>query len=141
MSEARELMDQVTAAVMGKDIKAVEDCYGPDAVAVTPDQGEIQGRDGIVEWVRQTVEPLSDVRFESIAKYDAGNVAIDEGYFGGTHTGPMPLPSGETLKPTGRQLRVRSCDVATVENGLITAHHFYFDQLQFLDQLGLTPQS
>jgi hypothetical protein len=36
---------------------------------------------------------------------------------------------------------VRSCDIARVEGGLITTHHFYFDQMEFLGQLGLLPES
>jgi hypothetical protein len=34
---------------------------------------------------------------------------------------------------------MRSCDVAEVEGGLITSHRFYFDQMDFLGQLGLLP--
>jgi ketosteroid isomerase-like protein len=49
----------------------------------------------------------------------------------------MRMPTGETLPATGKEVRVRSCDVARVEGGEITSHHFYFDQLEFLIQLGL----
>ena len=68
-------------------------------------------------------------------------MAIDEGFLAGTNTGPPPLPSGESLPPTGKSIRVRSCDIAHVEGGLITTHHFYFDQMEFLGQLGLLPES
>jgi hypothetical protein len=64
-------------------------------------------------------------------------VAIDEGYLTGTHTVPLSLPSGETVASNGKQIRIRSCDLATVEGGLITEHHFQFDQMEFLEQLGL----
>jgi hypothetical protein len=74
-----------------------------------------------------------------LQKHDAGNVAIDEGYLVGTHTGPLPTPSGETIPATGKQINVRSCDVATVEAGVVTQHRFYFDQMEFLGQLGLLP--
>jgi hypothetical protein len=67
-------------------------------------------------------------------------VAIDEGYIIGSNTGPLPGPSGGSIPATGRQVRVRSCDVVTVKGGLITQHRFYYDQMEFLDQLGLLPQ-
>jgi len=35
---------------------------------------------------------------------------------------------------------VRSCDVATVEAGVIISHHAYFDQMELLGQLGLLPE-
>src|SRR5215218_4059066 len=54
MGEAREVMDRITTALSEtKDFKAAAECYSTDAVAVTPDQGEITGRDVIVEYLRQ----------------------------------------------------------------------------------------
>jgi hypothetical protein len=47
--------------------------------------------------------------------------------------------SGETIPATGKQINVRSCDVATVDSGVITQHRIYFDQMEFLEQLGLLP--
>ncbi|MDQ4019216.1 MAG: ester cyclase, partial [Actinomycetota bacterium] len=55
--------------------------------------------------------------------------------------GPLQMPDGETIPATGKQIRVRGCDVATVENGRITSHRFYFDQMEFLSQLGLVPEA
>ena len=53
------------------------------------------------------------------------------GIFTETHTAPLPLPSREAVAPTGKQIRIRGCDLATVEGGLITQHHLYFDQMEF----------
>jgi len=50
------------------------------------------------------------------------------------------MPSGESVPATGKQIRIRECDVVLVEGGQITQHRFYFDQLEFLDQLGLLPE-
>jgi ketosteroid isomerase-like protein len=49
------------------------------------------------------------------------------------------LPSGDTVPATGKEVRIRSCDIATVKNGKIVEHHLYFDQTEFLGQLGLAP--
>ena len=51
------------------------------------------------------------------------------------------MPTGETIRATGKRVRVRSCDVITVESGVITSHRFYFDQMEFLGQLGLVPET
>jgi ketosteroid isomerase-like protein len=137
MSEARDVLDRLTAAVVAKDAKAVAECYAEDAVAVTPDEGELRGRDRIAEYMRQFGASFSDLQYKYLQKHDAGNVAIDEGHLIGTHTGPLPTPSGEAIPATGKQINVRSCDVATVEAGVVTQHHIYFDQMEFLGQLGL----
>lgn len=44
------------------------------------------------------------------------------------------------LPATGRRQRLRSCDVARVRAGRILRHDFYFDQMDFLGQLGLLPE-
>jgi predicted ester cyclase len=139
MSEAREVLDRLTAAVDAKDAKGVAECYAEDAVAVTPDEGELRGRDRIAEYLLQFGSAFPDLEYRYLQKHDAGNVAIDEGYITGTHTGPLNTPSGETIPPTGKQIEVRSCDVATVEGAVIRQHRFYFDQMEFLEQLGLLP--
>jgi ketosteroid isomerase-like protein len=139
MGEAREVVDRVTAAMTAGDREAVVACYAVDAVAITPDAGELTGREAISEYLAQLAEAFPDFGFEYLQKHDSGNVAIDEGYVTGTNTGSLQMPTGETLPATGNQIRIRSCDVATVEGGAISTHRFYFDQMEFLDQLGLQP--
>jgi steroid delta-isomerase-like uncharacterized protein len=141
MGEARDLMDRTTEAITSGNLDAMRDCYAEDATAVTPDQGELNGADAIVEWARGFADAIPDARWEPLYAHEVGNTAIDEGYFKGTNTGPLRMPTGETIPATGKQVRVRGCDVATVENGRITSHRFYFDQMEFLSQLGLAPEA
>ena len=138
MGEARDLMNQATNAFFGKEWDKGAKLYAPDAVAVTPDRGEVNGNDNIVTWSRELIDAFPDARYEPVNEYESGNTAIDEGYFAGTNTGPVQGPTGETIPATGKSVRVRACDIATVENGVITSHRFYFDQMDFLGQLGLT---
>jgi ketosteroid isomerase-like protein len=140
MGEAREVMDRITAALDAHDVKAAAECYATDAVAETPDQGQIRGREAIAEYFRQLTDVFPDVRYEPQHGHESGNLAIDEGYVVGTNTAPLPLPSGKTVPATGNQIRVRSCDIISVEDGLATSHRFYFDQIDFLGQLGLLPE-
>lgn len=139
MGQAREVMDRLTAAVTAGDSAAVAECYAADAVALTPDLGEVVGREAISSYLLEFSTAFPDLTYEYAQKHEAGNVAIDEGYLTGTNTGPLSLPSGESLPATGNQIRMRSCDIAQVEGGLITSHRFYFDQVDFLGQLGLMP--
>jgi len=131
-------MDRLTDAIFSRDWEAVAGLYAPEGVAVTPDQGEVQGNRAIAEWSREFLEAFPDARYESVYAHESGETAIDEGYMTGTNTGPLVSPTGETLPATGRSVRLRACDIATVENGAITSHRFYFDQMEFLGQLGLT---
>lgn len=141
MGEAREAMDRVTAAVMSGDSGALKALYAPDAVVETPDQGTIRGRDQIVAYMSEFATASPDASWEELHKHETGDTAIDEGYFVGTHTGPMTGPNGATIPATGKRVRARECDVATVHNGMITSHRFYFDMQDWLTQLGLAPES
>jgi len=140
MGQARDVLDRVTTLAVDEDnLESALDLYADDAVVQTPDAGEIRGRVDIEDYWRQLLDGFPDSHFEPIAKHDTGRTAIDEGYLIGTNTAPIRLPSGETLPATGRSVRLRGCDVATVENGRIIEHHLYFDQAEFLAQLGLAP--
>lgn len=141
MGQAREAMDRLTSAVTARDKETQAACYAADAIAVTPEEGELVGPEAISNYLSQFGESFPDISYEYAQKHEAGNVAIDVGFVVGTNTGPLPLPSGESLPPTGKSIRVRSCDIATVEDGLIVRHEFFFDQMEFLGQLGLLPES
>lgn len=138
MGEARDVLDRMTDAVFSGDVDALADSYAEDAVLVTPDRGEVRGRESIVDYFRPFFEAFSDIRWEEIQRHEAGNVAIDEGFFTGTHTAPLANPDGEAIPATGKQVRLRECDVATVAGGRITSHRMYFDQVDLMNQLGLT---
>ncbi|HEX2111508.1 MAG TPA: ester cyclase [Gaiellaceae bacterium] len=141
MGEARDVMDRLTDAVMGGRADEVSNLYADNATVMTPDAGEVRGRDAISAYFNQFSQGFPDASWEPLSKVESGNTAIDEGYFLGTHTGPLATPTGETIPPTGKRVRLRECDVATVENGRIMSHRFYFDQMEFLQQLGLAPEA
>lgn len=137
MTEARDLMNAITAAVTAGDADRLRELYAPDAVAITP-EGELHGRDEIAAWMAAFATAFPDSRFEMIAERDVGDTAVDEAYMTGTHTGPLAGPDGD-VPPTGRTIRLRECDVATVRDGAVREHHFYYDRAQLMEQLGLVP--
>ncbi len=141
MGEARTIMDRVTEVAFKGDPEALKGLYAPDAVAETPDHGTVRGRDEIAAWFGEFAVAFPDGSWESVHKHESGDSAIDEGFVVGTNTGPMAMPTGESIPATGRSVRVRGCDVATVENGLVTSHRFYFDQMDLLAQLGLAAEA
>lgn len=141
MGQARDVMDRLTEAVTTHaGAERLAELYAEDAVAVTPDAGEIHGRDDIVAYWRQMTEMVPDGRYEPVHSYEIGNTAIDEGFFSGRNTGPIQLPTGESLPPTQKEVRIRGVDLATVdESGRIVDYRLYFDEMEFLGQLGLLP--
>jgi ketosteroid isomerase-like protein len=141
MGQAREVMDRLTETLTTHpDLKALGALYAEDAIAVTPDGGEIRGREDIVEYWRQMTEAIPDATYTPVHSYEIGDTAIDEGFFSGKNTGPIQLHTGETLPATQTDDRIRGVDFATVKDGRIVEYRLYFDELEFLTQLGLLPE-
>ena len=105
MGEAREVMDRVTDAILRGDLEALKGLYAQDAVAETPDQGTITGRDQIAAYLAEFGTAFPDAAWEERSKHEGGDTAIDEGTFVGTNTGSMTGPNGETVPATGRSVR------------------------------------
>jgi ketosteroid isomerase-like protein len=137
MGQARELIDRMTQAVVAGDLDTLRETYAPDVVVTTPDAGTLNGIDACIEWNRSFIDAFSDRDFHSERALETQECAIDQGEFIGTHTKPLQLPDGQSVQPTGKQVRLRAVDIATVTNGKIVRHDFYFDQLDMMSQLGL----
>ena len=140
MAEAREVMDQVTKVVLeARDLEGAAKFLASDVVAVLPGVGQIEGREQLVDYIRQGWDAFPDGQYQSLHKYESGNTAIDVGRYVGTNTGPLTMPTGESIPATGKTADWRACALATVEDGLITQYEFYFDQLDLMQKLGLVP--
>jgi hypothetical protein len=60
-------------------------------------------------------------RYEPVNEYESGN-SDRQSYFMVTNTGPLQDPTSETIPAIGKSVRLRACDFATLENGVITSH-------------------
>lgn len=137
MGEARQTIDRMTECMVTKDLDGLGSTYAADAVITTPDEGDIKGREAIVDYFRRFLTAVPDFAWEALAEYESGDTGIDEGWVVGTNTGPLTVPGGGTIPATGKPVRVRGVDIATVRDGMIVRHNFYFDQMELLGQLGL----
>ena len=137
MGQARETMDRITQAIVAGDRAALRQQYADDAVGEAPEAGRLDGGDAIVEYMMSFRQAFPDLSWEAKATFENADDALDEGWLVGTHTETLSSPEGE-LPPTGRNLRLRECDVITVRDGRAVSHRFYYDRLDFASQLGLT---
>src|SRR5688572_30840092 len=103
MKSPREMSEAFTAAFNAHDLKKAAELYRPDVVFTSPDAGELKGREQVLEYFRIFLQAFPDTRIEVLAKHEAGETIIDEWIYRGTHTGPLVLPSGETIPATGKR--------------------------------------
>ena len=103
-------MDRVTDAILRGDLEALKGLYAQDAVAETPDQGTITGRDHIAAYLAEFGTAFPDAAWEERSKHEGGDTAIDEGSFVGTNTGSMMGPNHSRDRQKCAHSRVRRRD-------------------------------
>jgi hypothetical protein len=59
------------------------------------------------------------------------------GVMTGTFTKPMPTPDGESIPPTGKSFKINMVTVGHWKNGKMIAESFFWDNLDFMKQIGL----
>jgi ketosteroid isomerase-like protein len=63
---------------------------------------------------------------------------VTEGTLAGTPTGTFRSPQGD-IPATGNRIQLRYASVRHIRDGKVASEHLYFDQLEFLQQLGALP--
>ena len=142
MATSLERADGFGDAYNAHDLEMIRGFLRSDVVLVAPDAGELKGPDQFLGYMKGFFDAFPDAKLEPVAGYDAGHTTIDEWIFRGTHTGPLTLPNGDSIAPTGKRVSVPGIDIETWDDdGFLIGDRAYFDQLEFLTQLGLVPEA
>jgi len=56
-----------------------------------------------------------------------------------TNTGPLVMPDGTELPPTGKRIETKGMELVHMRDGKIAVHHMYWDNMAVAGQLGLVP--
>ncbi len=139
MSELSKLVDQHYQAVNKGDVEAGAAMMAEDIDNVFPGAGRVPGKQGFKMFTTPFFKAFPDAHIRVTAQAESGDTIMTEGVYSGTHTGILTTPQGD-VPPTGRKLDLRFCDVFQVKGGKAIAHRLYFDNVEFLTQLGLMPQ-
>ena len=99
MGQARDSMDELTEAFFSKDWETGARLYAPDAVAVTPDRGEVTGNDNIAAWSKEFIDAFPNARYEPVNEYESGNTAIDKATLWLGILDPYRTPRGKPFLP------------------------------------------
>jgi uncharacterized protein (TIGR02246 family) len=115
------------------------DRFTDDVVWIVPG-ARLAGKAEVAEWLRPFWSAFSSYRHDITRVVEVGDTLVAEGTFIGVHDGPMPTPMGE-LPPTDREIRFDFAMLATgdVASERASAVRIYFDQLEFLGQVGALP--
>ena len=135
----RSLLEQYVERYNAGDLDGVMELYAEDAVQLMPD-GFFEGRSVIRDRLAKELAAFSDLAHRYISYVEGGDAFADEWVFVGTHTGPLTLPDGTELPPTGKRVEVPGMELVRVRDGKVVVDNLYYDNLAVAAQLGLLPQ-
>ena len=133
MTDPKSVIERHVQAFAAKDAEA--EPHSADAEIVAP-VGQFRGRDQVLGFLRGYWEAFPDARLEIARSIGEGSLVAAEGLITGTHTGVLRTPNGD-VPPTGRAVKVRWMALYEVRGDEIAFEHLYFDQSEFMTQLGL----
>jgi predicted ester cyclase len=135
MSDARHVILKHIAAMNDRNSDA--DPWAADAQMVAPG-AQASGRDEVLGFLGVFQEAFPDLRLEIEQLVSDGAAAAAEGTLTGTHDGVLHTPGGD-IPPTGRRVELRWAAVYATDGDTLKSEHLFFDQMDFLGQLGLLP--
>ena len=86
------------------------------------------------------LDAFSDLAHRVVSYVEQGDAFADEWVFVGTHTGPVVLPDGTEVPPTGKRVEMPGMELVRIRDGKIVVDNLYYDNLAVLAQLGLMQQ-
>ncbi|MFA9416632.1 ester cyclase [Natrinema sp. HArc-T2] len=109
----------------------------PDVVAesftfTSPTSGTIQGREDFEAYAREVVDAFSDFQIAVHEMLADEQLVMAEGTLSGTHDSEF-----DGIPPTHETFEVRDMAKFVVEDGKLQEERAFFDQHDFLGQLGL----
>lgn len=138
MADAIEVTRRYDDAFNAQDAEARAAHQTPDIEAVLPGGMTLHGPDQVAEVVRVFWEALPDGKISRENEVAEGDNIVTEGTLTGTHTGTFRTPESE-IPPSGNSVNLRYVSVRRVQDDKISSERLYFDQLEFLQQLGAFP--
>jgi len=135
MPSARDVILKHIDAMNARESDA--DPWAVDAEMTAPG-AHVSGRDNVISFLGVFQEAFPDLRLEIAQLLTDGPAAAAEGTLAGTHDGVLRTPNGD-IAPTGRAVEFRWAAVYLTDGDTLKSEHLFFDQMDFLGQLGLLP--
>ena len=137
MSELREIVDTHYQGFNTKDIDLLLSVFDPDVETIAPGMNS-KGVEAFRPFAEAFARAAPDGQIRGDRFFEDRDTIIVEGTFGGTNTGPLMTANGE-IPATGRSFSFRFADIFEVRDGKCVSHRIYWDNAEFMAQLGMMP--
>ena len=134
-----ELLEYYVERYNAGDLDSCMALYAEDATQRMHD-GIFEGTDAIRARLARDLEAFADAKYVVDSFFAAGDKFADEWTFTGTNTGPLRLPDGTEIPPTGKPVEIKGMEYVEVRDGKIAVDNLYYDFMAAVAQLGLIPE-
>lgn len=140
MANLDELMRRMDDAQGRQDAAAYSALFAEDAVLEFPGREPIKGREAIKSFVQTDASAASDIKMTLLSRAVSGNTIMSEWRSTRTMAGDPNLGVAATSGPaTAKRLNHKMVTVVEAEGGLVKSVRAYFDTMEVLKQLGISP--
>jgi hypothetical protein len=122
-----------------KDMDLFKKLHCPDVKVVFPDGRVTNGIEAHVSDIHNLFNGTPDSRITShpIA-FGSGEWTAVTGVLEATFSEPMKLPDGTAIAPTNKKVKMPMVTVARWDKGCIAEEHLFWDNAEYMKQLGLS---
>lgn len=131
------LFRQIAEEIWSGDLRAYDEIFAEDATVHTPFE-TFNDRESYRAYVEESIEIVPDFRVELHDVTSDGDTVAGRFTQRGTQTGSAPRMG---LPATGRAFELPGANIARFENGRCVEMWTIWDKMEFVQQLGLFPDS
>jgi ketosteroid isomerase-like protein len=136
----RETFAMGTDTFNAHDIDGFTAVLADDVVFRAPGGMNGQGKAATAQFFAGWLGAFPDAHVHVHGLHIAGDIAVEEGTFTGTHHGTLHSPAGD-VPPTGRPVALDYVQVLRYRDGKHISFNLAYDRLELLEQLGIIPAS
>ena len=135
--DLKKIADQMVKVYNARDAVALASLYAEDAVLIVSGEAPMRGREAVKKYGDDWYRTFPDWKGEFTTILFSEDTIAFEVLGSGTFTAPMTTPAGQ-VAPTGRTFKGKYVFLLKIApNGLIAEDRTYFDNMDFMRQLGL----
>ena len=140
MGDIKSTLDAFTNAFNAHDEAGIRACFADDAKFTAPGGVSLEGPDAITEYAMTWLRAFPDAKAEVTNEIIAGDWAVTQETFTGTHTETLVSPEGD-IPATNKSVTGRAVELTRIADGKVVENHLYYDNMELLTQLGLVPET
>lgn len=117
----------------------LKESHSQNIIVHWPDGHQTEGIERHIEDLKAMFVYAPDTRIqEHPVRVASGEWTSVIGVMEGTFTKPIPLPDGSSIPPTDKPFKLVMCTVGHWENGVMDEEYLFWDNQEFMKQIGLS---